>query len=526
MKKECWLALMATIAVAAARVASAADAPQQEPFPPYISNPARQLPPSPIPPYRPVGMETGVRGKATGFFHVEAIDGLDWMVDPLGRAIVLAGVDWCTWVGMYCEEIQSAPYGEAVKEKFASAVAWAKNADARLASWGFNFVAVGSCPEIRYRSLAHANGADHLYFSTHLCTGDDPDRWISPYKNAPGTAFPNVFHPGFAEECEELARKRCSPHADDPWLVGYFLDNELRWGASDEALFDTVAALPPEHSARKALERFVEETCHAESRERGEKQTDLLTPNGVRETEKVSRVSGEQIRLSNQNGSVPFCEIPDTVKRAFLELVAERYYATLCGAIRKADPNHLVLGNRFAGLVQPAAVVAACGRHCDVVSLNVYPHVEFATGQIYSNHPLHGGEPLTDAFRAFHAIAGKPLLLTEWSFPALDAGLPCTHGAGQRVQTQSDRARAAEILLRTIFSLPFVVGHDFFMWQDDPPLGFNKFFREDCNYGLVNLRDEPYAELAETFARLHRDAAKWRLGERAQSLRETDDPEN
>ena len=64
------------------------------------------------------------------------------------------------------------------------------------------------------------------------------------------------------------------------------------------------------------------------------------------------------------------------------------------------------------------------------------------------------------------------------------------------------------------------------MWQDDPPLGFNKFFREDCNYGLVNLRDEPYAELAETFARLHRDAAKWRLGERAQSLRETDDPEN
>ena len=483
MKKERRLALMATIAVAAARVASAADAPRQEPFPPYISNPARQLPPSPIPPYRPVGMETGVRGKATGFFHVEAIDGLDWMVDPLGRAIVLAGVDWCTWVGMYCEEIQSAPYGEAVKEKFASAVAWAKNADARLASWGFNFVAVGSCPEIRYRSLAHANGADHLYFSTRLCAGDDPDRWISPYKNAPGTAFPNVFHPGFAEECEELARKRCSPHADDPWLVGYFLDNELRWDASDEALFDTVAALPPEHSARRALEEFVA-------------------------------------------GRGDDAGAPAAVKREFLAFVAERYYSTLCGAIRKADPNHLVLGNRFAGLVQPAAVVAACGRHCDVVSLNVYPHVDFATGQIYSNHPLHGGEPLTDAFRAFHAIAGKPLLLTEWSFPALDAGLPCTHGAGQRVQTQSDRARAAEILLRTIFSLPFVVGHDFFMWQDDPPLGFNKFFREDCNYGLVNLRDEPYAELAETFARLHRDAAKWRLGERAQSLRETDNPEN
>ena len=467
--------------------ALAAEAPQ-EPFPPYISNPARQLPPSPIPPYRPVGPDTGVSGRATGFFHVEAIDGLDWMVDPLGRAIVLAGVDWCTWVGMYCEEIQSAPYGEAVKAKYPSAAAWADETEARLRDWGFDFLAVGCCPDIKYRSFAHANGADHLYFSTRLCTGDDPDRWISPYKNAPGTAFPNVFHPGFAEECEELARKRCSPHADDPWLVGYFLDNELRWGTSDEALFDTVAALPPEHSARRALERFVEE--------HGGALGDRALPVGA------------DLRAARNGGSGAV--LPSVVKRAFLELVAERYYATLCGAIRKADPNHLVLGNRFAGLVQPAAVVAACGRHCDVVSLNVYPHVDFATGQIYSNHPLHGGEPLTDAFRAFHAIAGKPLLLTEWSFPALDAGLPCTHGAGQRVQTQADRAKASEILLRTVFSLSFVIGHDFFMWQDDPPLGFNKFFHEDCNYGLVNLKDEPYAELAETFARLHREAAALR----------------
>ena len=33
--------------------------------------------------------------------------------------------------------------------------------------------------------------------------------------------------------------------------------------------------------------------------------TDLLTPNGVRESDNVSRVSGEQIRLSNQEDSVP-----------------------------------------------------------------------------------------------------------------------------------------------------------------------------------------------------------------------------
>ncbi|MBR0057453.1 MAG: hypothetical protein IJP66_09010, partial [Kiritimatiellae bacterium] len=434
---------------------SSAEPPPPETFPPYIANPARQLPPDPIPVYRPVGMETGVRGKATGFFHVETIDGLDWMVDPLGRAIVLAGVDWCTWVGMYCEEIKSAPYGEAVKAKYPSAIAWADEADARLASWGFNFVAVGACPEIKYRSLAHANGADNLYFSTHLCTGDDPDRWISPYKNAPGTAFPNVFHPGFAKECEELARRRCAPHVNDPWLVGYFLDNELRWGDTDEALFDTVAALPEGHSARKALAAFLAEW--AEARRPDSSPPRSSSCGKVLQTLPVPPAGGQE------GGTA--------LKAAFLALVAERYFSTLCDAIRKVDPNHLILGSRFAGLDHPSAVVAACGRHCDVVSLNVYPHVDFATGQIYSNHPEHGGKPLAEALRAFHDVAGKPLLLTEWSFPALDAGLPCTHGAGQRVATQTDRARAAEVLLRTLFSLPFFVGHDFFMWQDDPPLG-------------------------------------------------------
>ena len=482
------LAAMAAAFVASAPVAPAADAPN--PFPSYFT-PSGMLPPSPIPAYSPVGPDTGVRGRTTGFFHVEKIDGLDWMVDPVGRAIVLAGIDWCTWVGMYCEEIKSAPYHEAVKAKYASAAAWADEAELRLSDWGFNFVAVGCCPEIKYRSFAHANGADNLYFSTRICTGDDPDRWISPYLNAPGTALPNVFHPGFAEECDRITSERCAPNVDDPWLVGYFIDNELRWGATDEALFDTVAALPPEHTARKALEKFVANwnNSHGDTEAQGNSVPDSSCGKAL-QTLPVPPVGGQE------GGAA----------KAFLALVAERYYATLCAAIRKADPNHLILGNRFAGLVQPAAVVAACGRHCDVVSLNVYPHVVFETGQIYSNHPLHGGEPLADAFRAFHDIAGKPLLLTEWSFPALDAGLPCTHGAGQRVPTQAHRAKAAEILLRTVFSLPFFVGHDFFMWQDDPPLGFNKFFHEDSNYGLVNLKDEPYAELAATFSRLHREA--------------------
>ena len=437
-----------------------------------------------VPPYAPIGPDTGVRGEATGFFHVETIGGRDWMVDPVGRGVYLAGIDWCMPQGMFCEALGYAPYGKTVREKYASRDDWAEATAARLSAWGFNFLAVGTGPQMRYRSLAHANGADSLYFSTHLCTGDDPDRWISPYRNAPGTAFPNVFHPDFEKTCDELARKRCAPNVGDPWLVGYFLDNELRWwglGDSATGLFDLVRTLPPEHSARQALERFVEE--------RGDE-------------------AGADLRAARDVGSGT--EPTSVVKRAFVALVAERYFSTLCAAIRKADPDHLILGNRFAGMDFAPEILAACGRHCDVVSVNVYPWADLDTGIVLQKR---GGIPLAAAFRDFHEkTGGKPLLLTEWSFPALDSGLPCTYGAGQRFHTQVERAQASEMLLRTVMSLPFLVGDDFFMWQDDPALGFNKHFHENSNYGLVNVNDEPYAELTEMFARVHAEAPLIRAG--------------
>ena len=433
------------------------------------------------PPYRPVGPETGVRGMATGFFHVEKIDGRDWIVDPVGRGVYLAGVDWCMPQGMFCEALGHAPYGMTVKEKYASRDDWAAATAERLVSWGFNFLAVGTGPQMLHRSLAHANGSDALYFSTHLCTGDDPDRWISPYRNAPGTAFPNVFHPDFEKNCDELARKRCAPHVGDPWLVGYFLDNELRWwGLADTAtgLFDLVRTLPPQHSARQALERF------------------------------VAQVLQEAASAASCGGAG--AEPPSVVKRAFVALIAERYFATLCAAIRKADPDHLILGNRFANMDLAPEILAACGRHCDVVSVNVYPWADLDAGVVLEKR---GGIPLAEAFRAFHEKAGgeKPLLLTEWSFPALDSGLPCTYGAGQRFYTQAERAHASEMLLRTVMALPFFVGDDFFMWQDDPALGFNKDFHENSNYGLVNVNDEPYADLTAMFARVHAEAS-WERG--------------
>ncbi len=62
------------------------------------------------------------------------------------------------------------------------------------------------------------------------------------------------------------------------------------------------------------------------------------------------------------------------LKKAFLRFTAERYFAVTSRAIREADPNHLVLGARFAGTggADPA-VWQVSGKYCDVVTFNCYP---------------------------------------------------------------------------------------------------------------------------------------------------------
>ena len=188
-----------------------------------------------------------------------------------------------------------------------------------------------------------------------------------------------------------------------------------------------------------------------------------------------------------------------TTAARFDQLVAERYFAVTSAAIRKYDPNHLVLGCRFAGNA-PTNVWPVAGQYCDIVSLNLYPYVDLDTGDMHE----------TETFlRTVQQWARKPMMITEWSFPALDAvdstgkPLPCKHGAGMRVDTQEQKARCCELLQTLLFRLPFIVGSDYFMWADQPALGISSAFPEDSNYGLVSESDKPYETLVSMFSRLN-----------------------
>ena len=57
---------------------------------------------------------------------------------------------------------------------------------------------------------------------------------------------------------------------------------------------------------------------------------------------------------------------------AYAIFFAEAYLKTSADAIRKHDPNHLVLGVRWAAPISARHLVAMEARHCDVISMNNY----------------------------------------------------------------------------------------------------------------------------------------------------------
>jgi len=403
-------------------------------------------------------MRASATPPAEGFFRVADVDGRPSIVAPDGAPRFVLGCCWVHPRGSFSHALGYSPYGRFCESNYPSKEAWAKESLGSLSSWGFNNLGAASDVELCGRQgLSHVAT---LRLGQEFAKGD-PERSILPYGNAPGTALPNVFHPDWPAFCEARAKEFCASVRDDPWLLGWFLDNELAWGVRRgqpaTGLYAAVAALPPEHSARKALDRLL-----AESGQTGAESPSLAD------------------------------------KLAFLRLFARTYFETACAAVRRHDPNHLILGCRFAGLGNAHPVVwEEAGKFCDVVSVNVYPWADLDQGLVLDEKC---GVPIAERFREYHGYAQKPLYVTEWSFPALDTGRACLVGAGQRVNTQSERAEAAALFLRTMRDDPHVVGCDWFMWCDRPAAGSSKWNPEDCNYGLVSEEGEPYEELVQAFA--------------------------
>jgi hypothetical protein len=105
-------------------------------------------------------------------------------------------------------------------------------------------------------------------------------------------------------------------------------------------------------------------------------------------------------------------------------------------------------------------------------------------------------------------------MITEFTFKALDSGLPNTRGTAGPLQTQAERAERFTHYVRGLAPLPECVGSHRFQYSDRPAAG--RFDGENSNYGLVKGDDSSWELLTTTTKDVNRglEALALRAGEK------------
>ncbi len=426
---------------------------------------------------------TGTQLDATGFFRVQQVGDRWWFVTPAGHPFFSTGVNHVTFDGDYDVTSGTSPYRDSNIALYGTWSAWSAEVLRRYDAWGFNTFGAWS---------DDFSGLGKAY--TPILNIADGD-WSQP--------IPDYFSGAFADRAASIAASAAAPHASDPDLLGYFLDNEMRWGPSYQRvsfLFDDYLGFDASAAGKIALVDFLK-TRYAND------VTALDAAWGG------SFASFDEVLAATTLGPAvypPTAEQMDA-RQAFLELAARQYYQVATAAVRAADPNHLILGERMVGQFEYPEVLRASADYVDVVSINRYEMNPLWALLISVADDVIAGRnlflPDGDDFASVYALTGKPILHSEFGYRATDSGLPNTWPPMMLVvPDQKSRADWFEQDVTPSIASNYVIGYHWFEHTDEPAGG--RFDGENSNWGLVNATDEPYSELIARMSDINR---WWRL---------------
>jgi hypothetical protein len=288
-----------------------------------------------------------------------------------------------------------------------------------------------------------------------------------------GPALPGVrgvfdpFDEKNLDQMNALFAKSVAEKADDPLIIGYFLDNEQGF----EDLPRAVPALPGTHAAKRELVARLQATYKNIAAFNAAWGLDAATFEALADR-----------------------GLPLTTKAAFddMQVFTEHFLAAYYGSItrtfRKYDRNHMLIGNRWQpGTANNETLCRVAGKYMDVISINYY-----ACG-------------IDEAFirRLYEWTGRKPQMWSEFYFTASKESNVAPSNLD--MATQRERGLAYRHYVEGAASLGFVVGVEWFTLIDQAVSG--RFFEglngERANTGLFNVTDRPYRDLFTEMAKTH-----------------------
>lgn len=423
------------------------------------------------------GWTKGGKHEATGHFRTEKIDGKWWLIDPDGNLFWSHGVVRVTPSSaitpldgrkFYFENLPSKddpfaqfyktqdkllkPYYDKrnIKETYDFSAAniyrkygkdwrakYAESAHKRLRSWGLNTIANSSDSAIFLQRKTPY--VDRFEVKGPALAGSDS--WWWPFRDP--------FEKAFRENVKQNLKER-KEQLNDPWCIGFFVDNELYWGGDTDLAKCTL--MSEANAAAKQV--FAEELKKKYS-------NDIKKLN---ESWKSTYADWKDFLAKKE---VPQKANVDDLKD-FTRRIAEEYFKAIRDEIKQLAPNKLYMGCRFSG--SNTLALNAASKYCDIISYNVY------------RNNLKG-------FSLPNGI-DKPIMVGEWHFGAIDRGL--FHPSLIMKADQNARGQAYYDYAKSALENPNVIGIHWHQFSDQAVTG--RFDGENFQVGMTDVCDNPYPE--------------------------------
>ena len=337
--------------------------------------------------------------------------------------------------------------------------------------------------------------------------------------------IPDVFDTWWQNTTWNATQKYAKPLRDDPNLLGYYMDNELKWGpdiVDDLTMLDVYMGAENNTPGKKRLILFLKERYDGDTSLFNRvwnmnitNFNDLSSHKklGVKDAWRLKskieffrqQIKKEYFHFKNNS----LFQQAESDLRNFSRLVAKTYFNVTDSALKAADPNHLNIGVRFHLYGVPIEVLEECGKYCDVISINYYRSKDISRIAHDYIIKIFGNVPLNFWMKKYNQITARPLFVSEYGFLKKDRIFPlelfnCDPNFN-RIRTENARANMFEWYVRTCFKSPYIVGHHWFWELGDPngPL-YQRFV--DINSRANELHEKASSKgicFIEDFSRNH-----------------------
>ncbi|MEX0886256.1 MAG: discoidin domain-containing protein [Phycisphaeraceae bacterium] len=401
------------------------------------------------------GGTRSIRGEATGWFDIQAIDGRSWLVTPEGNAMVSIGITHI-FHGRRQPIFQQA-YGGNVQAYYTDV---AEN----IRRWGFNTVGYGGGGDL---PSGRPEGEP-------MPTVVDMGHLLGISRFSPQPERIDLFTDEARQLLAERIAERVEPVKDATNLIGYFYVDLPLW-------------LPARRRGQGQDWGIAYRPLDADAPGKAVYIDFLIGRHGSAEA--VGEAYGLEASTHDELlAETAWAGVEDddaTVEaddRAFVPVVAAQYYKVVHEEIRRLDPNHLIFGDRYMG---------ADLRELDPVLEAAAPYVDAIAIQ-----PFDRGDFDRDRYDHIHELTGKPIIFCDMAVNHSTPEWP--EGLWRTLSTPEEAAEVWARYLADAFDRPYMIGVHRCTYIDRPR-------GEQLKQGFVRQDGTPYERTIQRYTEIHRE---------------------